>query len=178
MELLKAHQLDIMLFMSGMCGVLAFLSFISKALNPKRRRILTILETAAMLLLIADWYAYRFHGVPGQLGSVMVRVSNFLVFLLPLVMIHEVTLYLQDLFQHEVKLAKTPRRLRVCEFLFTAGVLLLIVSQFTGLYYSFWMLMCRIRKRRKKNCSRIPQGLLRLLCVRMRAKLMSTGKPM
>ena len=52
-------------------------------------------------------------------------------------MIHEVTLYLYDLFRNEGKLSEVPRRLLVCEFLFSAGVLLLIVSQFTGLYYSF-----------------------------------------
>ena len=56
MEFLRAHQLNIMLFMSGMCGILAFLSLISRVLTPKRRRILTLLESAAMLLLIAEWY--------------------------------------------------------------------------------------------------------------------------
>ncbi len=44
MEFLKEHQLNIMLFMSGMCGILAFLSFMSSVLTPKRRRILTLLE--------------------------------------------------------------------------------------------------------------------------------------
>ncbi len=38
MEFLRAHQLNIMLFMSGMCGILAFLSLISRVLTPKRRR--------------------------------------------------------------------------------------------------------------------------------------------
>ena len=81
-----------MLFMSGMCGVLAFLSCVSKVLSPKRRRILTLLESAAMLLLIADWLAYRFRGNQGQLGFWMVRVSNFLAFFMMLFMVHEVTL--------------------------------------------------------------------------------------
>lgn len=69
-----------MLFMSGMCGVLAILAAVSKALSAKRRRILILLEVSAMLLLISDFYAYRFRGVPGNLGYIMVRVSNFLVF--------------------------------------------------------------------------------------------------
>ena len=137
MEFLKAHQLNIMLFMSGMCGVLAFLSCISRVLTPKRRRIIALLETAAMLLLIADWYAYRFRGVSGTTGFWMVRISNFLVFFLTLFMLHEVTLYLTDLFLNDAKFARIPRRLLACEWLFAIGIALLVVSQFTGLYYTF-----------------------------------------
>lgn len=137
MEFFSAHQMNIMLFMSGMCGILAFLSCISKSLLPKRRRILTILEAAAMILLLADWYAYHYRGVPGQTAFWMVRICNFLVFLMPLIMVHEVTLYLYDLLQKEVKLETFPRRLLACEILFGTGAFLLIVSQFTGLYYFF-----------------------------------------
>ena len=137
MEFLKAHQLNIMLFMSGVCGILAFLSFISTILSPKRRRILTLLESAAMLLLIADWYAYYFRGDPGRMGFLMVRISNFLSFFLMLFMIHEVTLYLCDLFRNEAKMRTIPRRLMACEALYAAGVMLLVVSQFTGWYYFF-----------------------------------------
>ena len=137
MEFLSAHQLNIMLFMSGICGVLAFLSCISRALAPKRRRILTLLEAAAMLLLLADWYAYRFRGEPGQTGFWMVRISNFLVFFLALFMIHEITLYLSDLFLNDAKFARVPKRLWICEGIFGIGAGLLLVSQFTGLYYSF-----------------------------------------
>ncbi len=108
MEFLSAHQLNIMLFMSGICGILAFLSCISRTLSPKRRRILTLLEAAAMFLLLADWYAYRFRGEPGTTGFWMVRISNFLVFFLALFMIHEITLYLSDLFLNDAKFAGFP----------------------------------------------------------------------
>ena len=137
MEFLSAHQLNIMLFMSGICGILAFLSCISKALAPKRRRILTLLETAAMLLLLSDWYAYHFRGAAGTTGFWMVRISNFLVFFLTLFMIHEITLYLSDLFLNDAKFARVPRRLIICEGIFGIGTALLLISQFNGLYYFF-----------------------------------------
>ena len=136
-EFLKAHQLNIMLFMSGMCGILALLSCLSRVLSPKRRRILTVLELAAMLLLIADRFAYQFRGDAGRLGFVMVRASNFLSFFMMLFMIHEITLYLYDLFRNEAGMTVIPRRLLACEVLFAAGVLLLVISQFTGFYYFF-----------------------------------------
>ena len=67
----------------------------------------------------------------------MVRLSNFLVFFMALIMTHEITLYLSNLLQNEGGMSTPPRRLLICETLFVAGVILLIVSQFTGLYYFF-----------------------------------------
>ena len=40
MQFLKDHQLNAMLFMSGICFVLAVLTLITKSLSPRRRRIL------------------------------------------------------------------------------------------------------------------------------------------
>ncbi|MBR6891192.1 MAG: diguanylate cyclase, partial [Clostridia bacterium] len=79
LDFLKTHQLNIMLFMSGICGILAVLTLMTKTLSSRRRRILALLEAAAMLLLIADRYAYIYRGDPSTLGFWMVRISNFLV---------------------------------------------------------------------------------------------------
>ena len=136
MEFLKANQLDIMLFTSGICGALVILTLITKSLSTKRRRIIALLEAASMLLLLSDRAAYIYRGDVSALGYRMVRISNFLVFFLSLYLTHCLTLYLYDLFKHDAKITP-PRRLIVCEVLFAAGVVLLIVSQFTGLYYTF-----------------------------------------
>ncbi len=137
MVFLKDHQLNIMLFMSGICFVLAILTLTTKALPAKRKRILALLETAAMLLLLFDRYAYLFRGDPSSLGFWMVRISNFIVYFMTLYISHALTLYLIDLFRTEGRLAFVPRRLWVCEVIFAAGMLLLIIAQFTGLYYTF-----------------------------------------
>ena len=136
MDLIKTNQLDIMLFLSGVCGILVVLTLITGGLSRKRKRILSLLEAGAMLLLMADRYAYLYRGDPSTLGYWMVRVSNFLVFFLTLFIIHLLTLYLYDLYKYDAKI-KPPMRLIVCEALYAAGVVLLIVSQFTGLYYTF-----------------------------------------
>ncbi len=137
MEFLKAHQLNIMLFMSGMCFVLTILTLTTKSLSPKRKYIIASLEFAAMLLLLSDRYAYIYRGDPSLLGFWMVRISNFLVYLMTLYISHALTLYQSDLFRHEGKLTSFPKRLYVCEVLFAIGLVLLIISQFTGLYYTF-----------------------------------------
>ena len=123
-----------MLFMSGICFVLAILTLTTKALPAKRKRILALMETAAMILLLSDRFAYIYRGDPSELGWWMVRISNFLVYFMTLYISHALTLYLIDLFRTEGKLTVVPKRLWVCEVLFAIGLALLVVAQFTGLY--------------------------------------------
>ena len=137
LEFLRTHQLNIMLFMSGICFVLVILTLMSKILSPKRRRILACLEAAAMFLLIFDRFAYIYRGDPSELGFWMVRISNFMVYFLTLYLLHSITLYLIDLFRSKGIVDVIPKRLYICEGLYAVGVILLIISQFTGLYYTF-----------------------------------------
>lgn len=125
-----------MLFMSGICAILAVLTLTTGLLSRKRRRILAMLEVSAMFLLLADRLAYLYRGDPSTLGYWMVRVSNFLVFFLSLYLAHAFTLYLYDLYSQDAKITP-PKRLLICEGLFVAGCVLLVISQFTGLYYTF-----------------------------------------
>ncbi len=126
-----------MMYMSGICGILAVLAMVTRTLSVKRRRTLALLEVSAMMLLIFDRYAYLYRGDTSILGYRMVRISNFMVYFLTLFLVHCMNIYLSDLFAHEGKLNKTPLRLYICEGLFALGTIMLIYSQFTGLYYTF-----------------------------------------
>lgn len=137
MEYLRENQLNIMLVLIGICGLLAFLAFFTKSLRKRRRMLLVTLELSAMLLLVFDRYAYIFRGDVSRLGYVMVRVSNFMVFILELLVIIYFDLYLIDLFRNEGGLSKTPVRLRIAAITGVVGLVLVVVSQFTGLYYTF-----------------------------------------
>ena len=136
-EFIKAHQLNIMLFMSGICCILTLLTFITGSLSRKRRRILGLLELSAMLLLLCDRFAYIYRGDVSALGYWMVRICNFMVYLCSLVIPHTLTFYLCDLYSNEGGIEKLPKRLLICKILFAVGVVLLVISQFTGLYYTF-----------------------------------------
>ena len=136
-EFLKDNQLDIMLFMSGICAILACLTMAMKTLSTKRRLILASLELAAMCLLLADRFCYIYRGDVSETGWWMVRICNFLVYFFSLYLPHAVMLYLADLLKNEGGIKKRPKRILVCEALYLIGTVLLIVSQFTGLYYTF-----------------------------------------
>ncbi len=137
MSLLRTYQLDLMLYMSGICGVLTFMTLLTDALTRRRKSILALMELSAMLLLLFDRASYLYRGGTGELSYLMVRLSNGLVFFLSIFIPHLVTLYLEDLYRNEGHLASAPRTLKACELLFYAGTVLIVVSQFTGLYYSF-----------------------------------------
>ena len=137
MEYIREYQLSIMLFLSGVCGILALEALVSSSLLRGRKNILTLMELCAMLLLLCDRYAYLYRGDPGALGYVMVRVSNGMVFFLSIAIPQLVSRYLRDVLLTEGKFTAAPRRLYLCDYLFTLGTLLIILTQFTGFYYTF-----------------------------------------
>ena len=137
MAFLKEHQLNIMLFMSGICCILAVLTAVPQSLSSRRRSILAMMAGSAMLLLLFDRAAYLYRGNVSDLGSGMVRISNGLVYFFQIFIPHLVTRYIYDLLCDEGQLRVKPKQLRVCEMLFVIGTVLIIVSQFTGLYYTF-----------------------------------------
>ena len=137
MEFLRENQLDIMLVLSGVCGFIAVFSLIVKNLTPRRKVALTLMDLGAMLLLIFDRYAYIYRGSTSRLGFWMVRISNFIVFSMPLAIIFLFNVYLADLYTNEGGLEKPPKRLKIASITAGIGELLIILSQFTGLYYSF-----------------------------------------
>ena len=137
LELVRIHQLNIMLSLSSICGIIALFVFFTKSLPPKRRRALGFLEASATLLLVSDRFAYLYRGDVSTLGFWMVRISNFLVFSLSLTVIYAFNVYLTDLFVNEGGLSTVPKRLKLVETGVVIGEALIILSQFTGLYYTF-----------------------------------------
>ena len=137
LEFLHGFQLSVMLFLSGACGVLIILTIYTKTLSKRRKGALLYMQICAMILLIADRYAYMYRGDPSQAGYWIVRVSNFLVYLLSLMLAHAFNQYLMEMFRTEARLVKLPKRFAICEGLFTMGVLMLIVSQFNNMYYTY-----------------------------------------
>ena len=137
MAFLRTHQLSLMLFMSGACAILACTTLFIEALPQRRKSILSLMELSAMLLLLFDRFSYLYRGNAGDLAYVMVRVCNGMVFFLAIMIPHLVTQYLKDVYRDEAGLRTLPLPLRICEVLFVLGTALIVVSQFTGLYYTF-----------------------------------------
>lgn len=136
-QFLHEFQLSVMLFLSGATGVLVLFVASTATLSKKRKRALMIMEASASWLLIFERLAYLYRGGEGNTAYYMVRISNFFIFWLTLVLAHSFNLYLMDMFSQKDKLNFIPKSLLVCEGCFSLGSVLLIISQFTGWYYTF-----------------------------------------
>ena len=78
----KVLQVAILIWGCAFCAIAALCIFLSSNYNREKRRYLVLMESFASLLLLMDAQGHIFSGYPGVPGSVMVRISSFLVFLL------------------------------------------------------------------------------------------------
>ena len=137
MEFLRSIQSDLMLFLSGVCAALSILVLISDSIPPKRRWSLLVMELVSMILLISDRYAYIFRGDDSNVGYIMVRLCNFVVFFASIFEVFGFNLYLKNMFTDDGKKGEYPRALRIVDVILAAAAAMLIVSQYTGFYYTF-----------------------------------------
>ena len=109
---------------------------LSKSFLIKRRRILGILYLSVSLLLASDSVAWLYRGGGGLVGYWMVRISNFGEFFLSdeLVAVYHMLLcsYLSASEKKKVRY-----RIGLVYVIMGIAVLLVCISQFTGLYYYF-----------------------------------------
>lgn len=136
LEWFRTNQLDIMLVLIGVCGAITCSGLFTHA--PTIRRLsLFLMGASATILLIADRFAYIYRGDVSETGYWMVRICNFLVFFLTTAIVHTFNMYLTDLVQTYGEAAKVPWPLRINEIIIVLANVLIIISQFTGLYYTF-----------------------------------------
>ena len=136
MALIREHQLDIMLSLASICGIMAVLVLLT-GMDTRRKRTLFFFEGIAMLLQISERYSYIFRGDPSVRGFWMVRISNYLVFALTMGLVLIFNLYLKEMFKEEAGRTVARKRFLAVDLLILAGEIVLLVSQFTGLYYTF-----------------------------------------
>lgn len=117
------------------CLIAAFCINHGRKTNLRSQTALVAIEFTVAFLLISDAFAWSFRGASGTAGSIIVRASNFLVFFtsdLILFLFNEwVVSYL---FASEEAL---PKRVKIIKIISLIGMLLVIISQFTHLYYYF-----------------------------------------
>ncbi len=136
MEFIIEHQLNVMLILSGICFAIAVCGIFSDSSKVKKHY-LFIMDMAAAIMMLSDRAAYIYRGDTSTIGFWMVRISNFLVFFLTLIVIVCFNGYLIELLRSNNPTRQVPKRLLINKFILLAGVILLVVSQFTGLYYTF-----------------------------------------
>ena len=129
-------QAELLMGGSIFCLILALCMYLSNNFDRKKRKWLLLMQIFTALLLFNDALAYIFRGYPGRTGCYIVHISNFIVFVLSDVILFFFHVYVCSyLFTGEEW--KNIRRTRSVSFLCATGVVLVIFSQFTNLYYYF-----------------------------------------
>ncbi len=136
-ELIRNNQLSIMLSLASMCGMITFFLFLTRTLPLRQKVAMIITEAGATLLLAFDRYAYIYRGVEGQTAWWMVRVSNFMVYLLPLVTVIGFNLYISAILFLEGDTTEKPKRTFLVYSIAAIGVAGIILNQYTGFIYYF-----------------------------------------
>ena len=136
MGFLSSVQLDVELFLSGACAILAVMTLFAKALPLRPKVILIVMEITATLLLLFDRFAYLYEGQSSSVAFYMVRLSNGLIYFFQLFLPFLVTRCITDTLRNEAKVRQTPKLLYVCDALFAVGVIMLLIAPFINLYYS------------------------------------------
>ncbi|MDD6207566.1 MAG: histidine kinase [Clostridiales bacterium] len=107
------------------------------SLEKKKRNLLLSMQLVTATLLVMDAFAWGYRGYPGVVGYYMVRISNFLVFLLSDVILLLFHAYVCSYLFDKKDLGKMPRRVLLGYGVSCLGMFLVIVSQFIDLYYYF-----------------------------------------
>lgn len=135
-DFLRNYQLYIMLVMSITSFIFVILLLITKSMDRRSKIVLILAELSAAILLTFERFAYYYRGDPSNVGYVMVRVSNFIVFFMILVIAILFNMYLAWRIDVSNK-KKMPKRFIIVSIIAAIGMLLLIISQFTNMYYYF-----------------------------------------
>lgn len=129
---------NIQIYLLALGGVICFLiALFTKIVEykiPRRKRALLIMESATSLLLFSDMFSYIYYGKLSTLAIWIVRISNFLLFFLLYLELLGFYMYVKTFFK------KTERKgfglEKAIECVLAVGMLLVIVAEFFGWYYT------------------------------------------
>ena len=130
----KVLQVAILIWGCAFCAIAALCIFLSSNYDREKRWYLILMESFASMLLLMDAMGHIFSEYPGVPGSVMVRISSFLVFLLSDVVLLCFHIYV-CVYLFSKRERRTLKRVKAGYVIAAAGAAFVVISQFTHWYY-------------------------------------------
>ena len=128
---------QLMYTLIGICSILIVFSIITNSMSKLKRYVLCLMSFFAIILMIGYHLAYIYNGIPGQSACIITRASKFMVYILFPAIIYSYNQYLRDLIINDGKVENVSNKLRIVEFIVYIEILVVIISQFTGIYYYY-----------------------------------------
>lgn len=132
----QSTQIGLLSWGAIFCLIAAICIFMSKYTDKQKQKWMLCMEFSTSLLLINDALTWIFQGTPGRFSYYMVRISNFLVFAITDIILLFFHLYVCSSIRTDKEKPQNVR-IKMGKILPFIGTFLVILSQFTGLYYSF-----------------------------------------
>lgn len=136
-QLIRDYQVQILIGASILCLILAGFVWLIQGQSIAKKKALFFIELLVSVLLVSDAMEYIYEGNSDKVGFVMARVTNFIVFFLICGIIFLFNRYMTSLFMETGKFQELPKGLKIGFMVPSVGMLLVIISQFTGMYYYF-----------------------------------------
>ena len=136
----KEHQLNVMLALAAISGIIVIFVLLTNHISKRKKNSILIMALSSMILLFADRLAYIYRGDMNTLAFYMVRICNYLVYATSLSIIYGFNEYLISFHidnSESSKKSDIPIGLNIAKYLVIIGEIILILSQFTDLYYYF-----------------------------------------
>ena len=121
----------------GICFLMIIFTSISDSLSKRKQYSLFFMSLFSALLLISDKIARTYDGIADPTWFIAIRICKFMAYFTFLLVILSYCQYLKDLFKCEEGCKCPTRGVFIAECVIYAGMTLLIVSQFTGMYYTY-----------------------------------------
>ena len=136
MSFLIRHQHDLMIALQAICLLTAFLTLRTNNLSRRRKAAIIFLELSATGILSSQLAFTAYSFMMNGTALFITRLSKFGDYFFPAFLILNLNFYLKDLFQKEGELKKMPWEFYVAGIVLLIEIALVIISQFTGLYYT------------------------------------------
>jgi len=138
-EWLIRYQINILMACGIFSVLLAFFVMVIKFHSVGKKRALIKIELGVAALMITDSIYYVFSGIAADspAAPVVQRITNLLINIFILLNIYFLNQYVTAMFMETGKFEKLPKRLLASFILPNIGATLIVINEFTGMYYFF-----------------------------------------
>ena len=132
----QSIHISLLLWGCIFCLLAVFCMSISRENDREKKKYMFLMQLSCAILLGSDAAAWAFRGTPGTLGNYMVHISNFLVFAFSDIVLLLYHIYVCScIFEKDPQEKKKNRRVKLVTIICLTALCLVVLSQFTNLYY-------------------------------------------
>ena len=137
MNFIREYQSDIMLVISSICFVIFGFLLITNHISKEKKRALLFFVLSTAFLLLFDRYAYTFRNQSTDIAYILAPLFKYLVFFNILNVVYGFGEFIKCMYIENHPNKKIPITFTIVNFILLIGHIILIISQFTNIYYSF-----------------------------------------